>query len=140
MTQMQYALLVGVHFNKGARTIIKCLPQGAEVQLWPEPDNPYDPLAIEVVLANTKQINQDALEGFEEELGGQGLSVEDVLAMMTQGDIRLGHVGANGGKPMEQAKRAGYDGLIGTEELAGRTGLLGTLHFDGDRTMIGIES
>jgi hypothetical protein len=134
-----YVLLVGTYFVKGAKTLLKCLPQGASVELRAEPDNPYDPQAIRVVLAETKQINIDQLEQLEEELGGAGLTVEDILAQLTAGDIVLGHVGANTGKPFYSASKAGVEGLIGTEDLSGRTGLIGSLLFDGDRTLIGVE-
>ena len=134
-----YALLVGSYFVRPSATLLKCLPQGSGVELRPEPDNPYDAQAIEVVLINTKQINIDMLESLEDELGGTGFSVEDVLAMITAGDIRLGHVGANSGKPMRQAQQAGVEGLIGTEDLSGRGIMLGSLLFDGDRTLIGVE-
>lgn len=103
MTTPRFALLVGTHFSKPAPTLLSCLPNGARVSLRPEPLNPYDSSAVEVILLDLSQLNQEELESKEEELLGCGWSSFEVLA---QSELKLGHVGRRDGKPMAKALRA----------------------------------
>jgi hypothetical protein len=45
--------LVGNNFRLAGSTILPILPQGQELILDPEPENPYDPLAVRVLVDMT---------------------------------------------------------------------------------------
>jgi hypothetical protein len=129
-------MLVGQHFNPPATVILKCLRNGTIVRLMPEPTNPYDEGAIEVRL-EPGQIDRERLESFAEDLAGHGSSPDEVDA--NDGNIRLGHVAASGGKPF--AKAIGrYPGLVGTKELAAVVPCEGRLEWVGEDVMIRMQA
>ena len=138
---IKYALLVGTYFNKPAGTLLKCLPDGARVELIGDPDNPYDADAIKVVLeAPHLALRLARLESSEiqEELLGQGWNLEDVLA---QSAIMLGHVGASGGKPLMKAGPSAPGPVVGTKDLPeGQRPAFGRLRFFGELVWIELEA
>lgn len=111
MTKQLKTILVGQHFKPPAKALLAALPQGAKVTIIPEPDNPYDPEAL-LVVVETSEINEASLD--EAMLAGMGQSREEVMSAERW---TLGHVAASGGKPLLKAKAAGADDLVGTKEI-----------------------
>jgi hypothetical protein len=108
---MLKSLLVGVHFHPPAKLILASLPAGTPVSLVPEPENPYDPDAIQVYV-DPSHIPASERPGLELALPGMG---QDLVSILTQDSILLGHVAATGGKPLLKAG----PGFVGTLEFAG---------------------
>jgi len=116
-----YALLVGSYFAKPAPTVLKVLASGTEVELVPDPDNPYDAKAVKVVLRNGEMVDWAALLEFEDELAGSGHEPREIKELFLGGEAKgllLGHVGSSGGKPVAMARKKGFE-IVGTEELEG---------------------
>jgi len=135
---MTIALLTGSRFVPPALVVLGCLPEGTRVELVPEPSNPYDALAIKVVLEHPHLVISDrVLESRAEDLASCGSSPTDVLMASS---IPLGHIAASSGKPLEKARSAApraFGPIVGTEELA--SGLRpdhGRLHFSGENIWI----
>lgn len=80
--------LVGMYYRPPAGILIKCLPFGATLMLYAEPDNPYDPNAIRVE-CDPKECDLDTLATFADELERTGHTVEEVLE---GGPTHLGYV------------------------------------------------
>ena len=105
--------LVGMHFNPPAKQVLAILPAGTPFRLEAEPDNPYDPEAI-VVLLDLEPV-VDALDKLpevcqllEESLVGTGF---DLAEIRQGGTMKMGHVGASGRGPCQKL------GLPGTQEV-----------------------
>jgi hypothetical protein len=92
-------LLVGMHFRPPAKQMVNCLPSGTLLRLQAEPENPYDPQALQVWVASSL-IPESQWEGLIEALQGTGFSLEDLLG---QEEWHLGYVARSGGKPLEKA-------------------------------------
>ena len=92
-------LLVGMHFRPPAKQTVSCLPSGTPLRLQPEPDNPYDPEALQVWVRSA-HIPESQWEALGDALQGTGFSLEDLLA---QDEWHLGYVARSGGKPLEKA-------------------------------------
>lgn len=117
-------LLVGSHFHPPAKALLEhAIPAGTEVSLVPEPDNPYDPLAVMVLVAKE---SLRPPEWFDEILAGFGWSEDDLPEM-----IKLGHIAASDGKPLAKAQ-AMVEGLGGNRALALGVVHTGRLEFNGD--------
>lgn len=83
--------LVGMHFRPPARQVLARLALGTRLELIREPENPYDPQAVQVWVAPSalpEDIWQDP--GWEEELAQAGSSPEDLWA---QERLQLGYLG-----------------------------------------------
>lgn len=89
-TTLQCAL-VGMHFRPPARQVLARLRVGTLLELIREPENPYDPAAVQVWVAPSalpEELWQDP--GWEEELAQAGSGVEDLWA---QERLQLGYLG-----------------------------------------------
>lgn len=71
--------LVGMGHHPPAKAILQCLPQGAELQLVPEPTNPYDSGAVQVHVAPST-IPVEADQELSLHLAGYGTTVEEFRA------------------------------------------------------------
>ncbi len=129
----KYALLVGSYFTRPAPILLQCLPGGTRVELRPEPENPYDQFAVLVVLTDLSQLNKEELEKREEELAGSGWSSFEVLA---QSELRLGHVAAVGGKPLEKAKKAAPGEIATNRDVLASEARKGRLTFVGENIWV----
>lgn len=127
-------ILVGVHFHPPAKTLLACLPAGLPLWLRAEPENPYDPDAI-LVLLEPETLGRlvgerpEIARRLEDALPAQGATLEQVIS---SGPLQLGHVAASGGKPLAKAQaEAGMPSLSGTMEWkeALEAGVGGTLEF-----------
>ena len=72
------SLLVGAHFRPPAKLILEHLPSEAILILEPEPDNAYDPNAIQVLVMGTSFPNE-CHEFLENDLSGYGFALVDIL-------------------------------------------------------------
>ncbi len=89
--------LVGMHFRPPAKTVVDHLPAGCPLGLVPEPENPYDPKAIKVLLTVT-DLGEQVLSPSGElanALLGTGWDLEGLLA---EGQIQLGYLADSDGK------------------------------------------
>lgn len=102
------SLLVGAHFRPPAKVLLAHLPAGCQLSLVPEPDNPYDPKAIRV-LVSVAEVPEDEWPEMETDLASCGSSQEDLEA---SGEAWLGYVAATGGKPL-----AARPDLVGNSEV-----------------------
>jgi hypothetical protein len=107
------SIIVGSHFARGAKIVLKCLKEGTRLELTPEPNNPYDTFAI-LVSVPSENINLQALQEHEAELLASGLSIEEILA---EGPFTLGHIASSSGKVLVQARINSGLELIGTIEV-----------------------
>ena len=113
------SLLVGAHFRPPAKTLLTILRPGTPLSLRPEPDNPYDSGAIQVILS-IRDINLKDLESPKciEALESQGFAPEDIF---TQPEWMLGYVARDGNKDL--AKIGANTGLtlVGNTSFQGYT-------------------
>lgn len=100
MSKTITSLLVGMHFRPPAKQVLECLPSGAELVLSPEPENPYDPDALRV-LVWPSAIPAELHSMLDERLQGTGTDIAEFLAM--DEPFWLGYVAASGGKPLAKA-------------------------------------
>lgn len=91
-------LLVGMHFNPPSKWLLQGLPAGCRLGLEKEPENPYDPNAVVVWLVDCAAIPSSQHEKLRELLDGTGFDLEEILA---EPAIKLGHLAAEGGKPLK---------------------------------------
>ena len=93
--------IVGAHFRPPAKQILKLLPAGATLTLVPEPENPYDPGAIMVLVSPGElrvclsQLDEDLIS---RELVGSGFTLEDLEDEAPEGGWHLGYVPRSGAK------------------------------------------
>lgn len=83
--------LAGAYHRPPAKTILGALPQGCELKLDPEPQNPYDEYAIRV-LVRTGAIPASQYAMLEAELPNSGSSLDDLL---TQAEVMLGYLSSS---------------------------------------------
>lgn len=102
--------LVGMHFRPPAKWVLEHLPANTELRLVPEPENPYDPKAIKV-LVEPRFIPESQHEALREKLLGTGYDLDELLALGSP--IWLGFVGDSEGKLCREA------GLPGNGDVAG---------------------
>ena len=96
------APIVGAHFHPPAKLILQILPLNQSLILDPEPDNPYDPDAIKVMVKPTSiKIPEAQAEKIADELISYGSNWEDV---MEKDLLHIGYI------PKSGAKTARVDG------------------------------
>ena len=95
-------LLVGTQFALGAAALLASgLPQRAPVALVADPDNPYDSLAVRVLVARSAVVESPDLSFA---LAGAGLDLDSIVW-----PAMLGHLGAS--RETKAAKRTMQAGL-----------------------------
>lgn len=97
------APLVGMHFRPPAKVILASLPAGAGLQLELEPENPYDPKALRV-LVSPDEIPAGQHESLAEALPASGHELHEVLAGEP---VWLGYVADSDGKICQTARLPG---------------------------------
>lgn len=90
-------LLTGARFRPPAELLLQHLPTGTEVELRPEPENPYDPEAVGVWV-EPRQIPESEHQALAEELPGAGWTLPDLLSAEP---IQLGYIATESGKPFQ---------------------------------------
>lgn len=83
--------IVGMHFRPPAKAVMAHLPAGASLLLVREPENPYDPNAIKV-LVGTDAIPATQAESFAEACATMGREPEDFYDH--DGPFHLGYIQA----------------------------------------------
>lgn len=106
MTTKMTLLLVGAHFNRPSKVLQGALPQDVEVELRREPENPYDERAVAVYVTSVS-VDMDILE--KDLLGDLEATGYGLGEVRGQEKWKLGHVGAEGGKPLKDARRRGLE-------------------------------
>ena len=112
-------LLVGSHFRPPAKAALTSLPAGQELELRPEPENPYDPNAIAVWL-DCKTVDRRYDSGLEEALIGSGHDWTEIRSQEMQ--LHLGYVAATGGKPLANTDYPGNSEVLKALEEGGVLG------------------
>lgn len=84
--------IVGAHFRPPAKLLLTILPINSPLHLDPDPDNPYDPNAVKVLIfpadpAIATSLSLLSSEERKQELLGMGVSLEDLLTLPS---IQLG--------------------------------------------------
>jgi hypothetical protein len=104
MSQVFLAPIVGMHFRPPASLLLANCPLGTPLQLRFQPDNPYDPGAIQVLLDSRRSalVRDDDLDRL---LGNKGTSWEEV---MEQPEGFLFHVGFLAANPPKGFAMQGY--------------------------------
>lgn len=116
MTTKMTLLLVGAHFNRPSKVLMGALPQDVEVELRRESENPYDESAVAVYVTSAR-VDMDILEkNLLGDLEATGYGLGEIRG---QAKWKLGHVAAEGGKPLKDARKRG-----GGVELASNQDLL----------------
>jgi hypothetical protein len=80
--------IVGLKFHPPALALVRALPLNCPLILRPEPDNAYDPNAIQVILP-TSTIPPSAFGQINEELQSSGMEIDELLA---QSEWLLGYI------------------------------------------------
>lgn len=120
-------LLVGSHFTPPAKALLEHLPMGTKLTLTRDIENPYDELAVHVLLSDPASIPESQHAELSAKLPGMGF---DLIEIMRGEPVVLGHLGASEGKPLAKA-RLNNPTLVGTREFI-EAGLgPATLAFDG---------
>ena len=88
--------IVGQYFRPPAGAILQVLPAGATLILRPEPSNPFDPNAVQV-LVKTTEIPQEHTDILDAIAQGQGYSAEDIFAAE---EWHLGYIPRNMAKDL----------------------------------------
>ena len=91
--------LVGMHFRPPAKQLLPFIPLTTPLVLRPEPDNPYDPKAIQVWLDNAHLVIPDT-EEVANALAGCGMEHTDLpdsfhLGYLADSDGKLGKAAGN---------------------------------------------
>lgn len=87
MTKLSIPLM-GAHFRPPAKFVLANIPSGLPLSLLAEPENPYDPLAIKVLL-NGADIPASRHEALGAAIDGTGHDLPDLLA---NPEIFLGYI------------------------------------------------
>lgn len=125
MTQpitMLSTLLVGAHFRPPAKQVLQVLPSGTELGLRPEPENPYDELALAVDLPSGNVIPESQHEALGVLLEGTRIDLVEVIG---DAPIHLGYVPKPENKDLKNSPYASYHGV--REEIV-RQGLWPRAH------------
>lgn len=88
--------LVGTYFRPPAKQVVAHLPRGASLLLWPEPTNPYDPKAIQVLVSLRDTLPILQYEALDEAMEGTGFSLPDLLENPEM--FQLGYLARSGAK------------------------------------------
>lgn len=76
---IDFVPLVGMRYRPPAAAILSVLPAGAALHLRPEPSNPFDANAIQVLVA-TMEIPEGQREGLALAAAPFGFTIEEILA------------------------------------------------------------
>lgn len=68
--------IVGAHFRPPAKQLLAAIAGGTDLALIPEPENPYDPNAVRVVLCGESITVDD--ETLMDQLAGTGYDIDDI--------------------------------------------------------------
>jgi hypothetical protein len=129
MRSFLFAPLAGAYFRPPAKQVLAALPAGAKLRLEPEPDNPYDPGAVKV-LVGMEEVPAEQDSELDVALAGVGTDVGTLRA--AEQEIFLGYVAKTGGKPLAKAQlvalAAGSDApLVGNQDIAEAAVVAGVL-------------
>lgn len=80
--------IVGAHFRPPAKALLQGIETGQTLWLHAEPENPYDPNAIQVLL-KSQEISESSYPQLEAELQNFGKEISDILS---QPDWHLGYI------------------------------------------------
>jgi len=93
------SLIVGSHFRPPAKQLLTILPIGTRLILEPEPDNPYDPIAIKVLVSLRESYPIAKWVQLEQALEGTGWTPHQLMEEEAErGPTQLGYLPRSGGK------------------------------------------
>ena len=100
---MSRSILVGAHFRPPASLLLAELPSGFPLELRPEPENPYDPMAVAIwITIDPRYLPPD------DALISVGWTQLDLLSKT---EIQLGYLARQGNKVLSR-----HPGLISASE------------------------
>lgn len=91
-------LITGGFAKVPGGAVQQVLAKGTELQIVPEPTNPYDPHALQVWVS-VEEIPQSQMQELADRLEGTGW---DMAAVMEAERIQLGFVASSSGKPLQK--------------------------------------
>jgi hypothetical protein len=89
MSGVLHSLLVGAYFRPPAKQVLAHAPRGAELILQKEPENPWDPGAIRVLMS-LAEVPESQHESLAVALSGTGTELEDLL--QAEEPLQLGYI------------------------------------------------
>lgn len=123
--------LVGAHFRPPAKFVLASLPAGTRLSLCPEPENPYDPEAVQVLLSGA-DIPESCYGAINEAVLGTGSDIDTILANEV---LHLGYL-----PRVTEKQPKGNRDAIAMAALAGWDALACKLKFSGDdKPLVEIE-
>lgn len=114
------SLIVGSHFRPPAKQVLAHLASGTELILVEDNENAYDAAAVRVNF-DPKLIPESEFPTLEHELLEAGITLEQ---LMSGGDIQLGFIPAQEGKPLAKIRvtEPGCLGNLEVREIMGNGG------------------
>lgn len=86
---LQTARLMGARYRPPAAVVLQYLYAGTPLRLAPEPENPHDPAAMQVILARANFPSLEADPQLEDHLAASGWSAEAFYALE---ELHLGYI------------------------------------------------
>jgi hypothetical protein len=122
VTKVLSSLLVGAFFRPPAKAIMEHAPANAKLELVPEPENPYDALAIRV-LFNLTQVPESQHEALRLKLPGTGHDWDELVG--SGESLFVGYVCTEHNKDLFKARQvllqqgqiAEAEALVGNETI-----------------------
>jgi hypothetical protein len=114
------APIAGAFHRPPAKQVLQALPSGAKLILQPEPENPWDALAVKVLVDVGDAITIQQFPGLQAALDGTGVEAHELIS--SHEPLQLGYIAASQGKPLAKAKAAGFPGVGNAEVLAALEG------------------
>lgn len=93
-----YSPLVGAHFRPPAKQVLNCLSAGAELHLFPEPENPYDEFAVKVLCRPSEVVPEEQMANLAQTMEGTGIELEELMA--EPDGMHLGYLAAEKNKKL----------------------------------------
>ena len=91
--------IVGSHFRPPAKQLLTVLPLGCGLLLRPEPDNPYDENAVQVLVSITSTFPISRWAELGQALDGTGFEPQDLVREeKINGPLQLGYIPRSGTK------------------------------------------
>jgi hypothetical protein len=105
--------------------VLQVLRRGTRLRLAPEPENPYDPKAIRVLVSLGDELPVVMCGALAGALEGTGHELNDLMSSTEP--LHLGYIADSDGKPMAKLRAAGFTGVGNAEvkELIIQVGLDG---------------
>lgn len=107
--------LVGAYHRPPAKQVLATLPVGTTLLLVAEPENPYDPKAVKVLVDLKEVFPLTRFEELVQALEGTGTEAHELMAAGA-GPLQLGYVADSDGKALQKLVVKTGQALVGNRE------------------------